>query len=1293
MTHSLTFGKKALIVLTTISMVVWTLGVAAFAVPSTASAAAQGSLIKSASLSAVYYYGYDGQRYTFPNLKTFETWFTDFSSLVTISDSELAAIPLAGNVVYRPGSRFVKIQSDPKTYAVTPSGALRWIETEAVATGLAGSAWNTMIDDVPEVFFVDYTVGSSLMTAAAYNGMMVSSGGNKYVVSGTTKRMVTAAGMSANGLQARFFVTPGSDLLASLTAGTDVSAASGSLNDPAQQGGAGSVTPVAGGLSVSLASDTPASMTIASGASQVRLMKFNLTANSGSANVTSVTLKLAGLGATGNISSLYLYEGNTRLTNGRSVNSTTRQAVFGGMNLAFTSGQMRTITVVSDMAATLSAGDTVVIQIEGASSIQSNATVSGSFPVTSNSMGTSATAVGTLTITDTGTISNPKVGQLAKIANFTLAANSTEGFALSRLRLNVDRSADHTMYELRQNNVKLADGVMSGTYIDFNLATPFAVASGNNREFEVYAKIGGRNGDALSVYLEETTDIYAVGDKYGYGVTVTNTSFGTSPGSCTTDASGYDCSSVQAGQLTVAFNGPSTSDIPDNKTGVVLWEGALTAANLVEVRDMPFDITGTNLCEGACGTSSENYQNFRLVRKDTGATISGPVDMRSTTDSTAAPSTTAATVFLTDDFSIPAGGSWDVKLLADTQQVSGSSYDIAAGDTISATLDLTTTDAAIFVARDTNNKAMTVGTDIIPGSDLTGNTMTIRAAALTINVASTPASQTVVRGTSNVDFVGFSMQAGTASKVTVSAITLQGASDADGSFSAVANDLSPRSDLTSCSLYDGGTGALIDGPESFGTFASGSKTDITFSGFNWTIPAGQTYKMLVRCNVANYTVAGAADIFGIEIKGATPADNVTTVDQDGNAVTETVSATAASANTAGSTSIGVTVANAGSLTVALDGDSPNSTMLLSNSTGVTVSKFKFTSSNEAFVVDRLGVSNTSGSDVAVSSVELHYKDSAGADKVATGFLTSNAYVFEGLTFYVPKDSTAVVTVKVNTGEVTAANSASGDLVGIDFDVDTTNNDQFRAVGSGSGVTLNDTDSLMADTAGSNHEIRKTKPTISLASGSPSGAAIAGLIEILRFNVTADSRGDVTIEEFTFQLSSTDNAGGNWNLCDTDGTANFVTADIYLYDSTDTSADIADTSDLTLYDTAGTACTTSSTTDSGFIQMNFDGDTAHGEPNVAAGTTKTYILKLNVQNGASPSAVQDDSMRMDLPDEVALDAAMATDTDAIVWNDSNVTSGDMDANATGAGANDQGGTNGIDGDMVKNLPVNGGSLIF
>jgi hypothetical protein len=936
------------------------------------------------------------------------------------------------------------------------------------------------------------------------------------------------------------------------------------------------------------------------------------------------------------------------------------------------------------MAASLSAGDTVLVQIESASSLQSNATVSGSFPVSGNTMGTSATAVGTLTLTDTGTISNPKVGETAKIANFTLTANATEGFALSRVRLNVDKVTDHSAYELRQNNTKLADGVVSGSsYVSFTLTTPYAISSGNNREFDVYAKVGGDNGDALSVYLEETTDIYAVGDKYGYGVTVTNTSFGTAPGSCTSDASGYDCMSVQAGQLTIAFAGPTTRDIPDNTTGVVLWEGTMTAANLIEVRDMPFDITGgagtTNLCEGACGTTSENYQNFRLVRKSTGATISGPVDMRSTTDSTAAPTTTAATVYLTDDFSIPAGESWDVQLLTDVQQVAGSSYDIASGDTIYAVLDLTTTDSAIFTARDANNKAMTVGTDIIPGADLTGNTMTVRSASLTINVASTPASQTVVKGTSNVDFVGFSMQAGTAADVTVSAITLQGATDAGAHTMDVAdNTISPTSDLTSCSLYDGLTGALIDGPESFSSWTTGSKTDIIFSGFEWTVPAGQTYKMVVRCNVANYSVVGDNDKFGIEIKGAS-ADNVTSTDEDGNAVTETMSGS----NTASATSIFVTVANAGSLTVALDGDTTSSTNVLSNSTGVAVSKFKFTSSNEAFVIDRLAIDNTGGSDTAVSSVELSYKNQAGEDKVATGFLSSNTVIFNGLTMYVPKDGTAVVTVKVNTGDVTTANTGSGDTVGLDMSMDA-DETEFRAVGIGSGTTIDDSDvDLDGDTTydedeikeANNMTIRKTKPTISLASGSPSGAAIAGLIEVLRFNVTADSRGDVTLSEAVLKFSSTANAGDSvtdWNMC-----SSMAVGDVYLYESTEMSTDIAANSDVTLLDTGGDSCSAEVI---GYIRINLEGETTISTAQtIAAGTTKTYILKLDVSNTESPSAVNDDSMRVDIVDETTADGlAAASGNKAIEWDDANLTNGDA-LDVTGA--------------YIKNLPIVGGSLIF
>jgi len=120
-----------------------------------------GSLIK-ASLPAVYYCGADGKRYVFVNDHAFFSWYEDFFGVQTISDADLAKIPLGGNVTYRPGERLIKIQSDPKVYAVSRGGILRWVTTEAAAIRLYGANWNKLIDDIPDSFFVNYRVGAPI---------------------------------------------------------------------------------------------------------------------------------------------------------------------------------------------------------------------------------------------------------------------------------------------------------------------------------------------------------------------------------------------------------------------------------------------------------------------------------------------------------------------------------------------------------------------------------------------------------------------------------------------------------------------------------------------------------------------------------------------------------------------------------------------------------------------------------------------------------------------------------------------------------------------------------------------------------------------------------------------------------------------------------------------------------------------------------------------------------------------------------------------------------------------------
>ncbi len=128
-----------------------------------------GDLIRGTSFSAVYYMGEDGFRYVFPNEKTYATWYSDaetgaldFSTVKMLTDSELSAIQMGGNVTYHPGLRMIKINSDPKTYFVNAGGTLQWVSSEETAVLIYGDAWNTYIDDVPDGFFGNYVIGTPL---------------------------------------------------------------------------------------------------------------------------------------------------------------------------------------------------------------------------------------------------------------------------------------------------------------------------------------------------------------------------------------------------------------------------------------------------------------------------------------------------------------------------------------------------------------------------------------------------------------------------------------------------------------------------------------------------------------------------------------------------------------------------------------------------------------------------------------------------------------------------------------------------------------------------------------------------------------------------------------------------------------------------------------------------------------------------------------------------------------------------------------------------------------------------
>lgn len=121
-----------------------------------------GALIRTPSVSSVYYCGADGKRYVFPNAQTYATWYSDFSGVTTISLEQMGKIMLGGNVTYRPGVKLVKIQTDPRVYAVDINGTLRLMITPAIAEKYYGANWNKQVEDIPDAFFTNYKIGTSI---------------------------------------------------------------------------------------------------------------------------------------------------------------------------------------------------------------------------------------------------------------------------------------------------------------------------------------------------------------------------------------------------------------------------------------------------------------------------------------------------------------------------------------------------------------------------------------------------------------------------------------------------------------------------------------------------------------------------------------------------------------------------------------------------------------------------------------------------------------------------------------------------------------------------------------------------------------------------------------------------------------------------------------------------------------------------------------------------------------------------------------------------------------------------
>ena len=168
-----------------------------------------------------------------------------------------------------------------------------------------------------------------------------------------------------------------------------------------------------------------------------------------------------------------------------------------------------------------------------------------------------------------------------------------------------------------------------------------------------------------------------------------------------------------------------------------------------------------------------------------------------------------------------------------------------AGDSITATLNAFGTNDLRNLD---NNTFLTPSSDVVPTGAISGNPMTIQAAALAASLSATPVSQSFVKGTQGVDFVGLNLKAGDATNVTVTEVDTTGFIDENGGggfIAGVDNSVNVSDDILVCRLMDGATQL---GQSKSPASATGV---MNFTNVNVAITAGMTKSLKVNCDISN----------------------------------------------------------------------------------------------------------------------------------------------------------------------------------------------------------------------------------------------------------------------------------------------------------------------------------------------------------------------------------------------------------------------------------------------------------
>jgi hypothetical protein len=1049
-------------------MVLSVIAMSGLSAVSVQAAASSGDLIKMAGNASVYYLGADGKRYVFPNSTTYFSWYSDFSGVVTIPAAELQGYPLGGNVTMRPGTKLVKITTDPKVYAVEPNGTLRQIQSEAQASALYGTNWNKRVVDVPDAFFTNYTTGAALASGSTPVGSLVknASGSDVFYYDGTNYRLVsTEAAFSANKFNWSNVITAASTVSAG---GSAISSSETSLVNVAQSGGVGPVV-TGSGLMLSLSSQSPAAISVPQNGSRVPMAKLNLTAaNDGSVSVSSLIVKRIGLSTYSNIDKVWAEKDGLLVASKKTMNSSDESILTFSPALVVAAGTTVSIDLLAGL--TGSNAGTIGLSIAAASAVTATAaSVSGSFPISGNLMSPTTYSVVNLGLTATSSVGNVKVGdEKVEFGHWEIGFNGTaKDVSIKSIMLknngveDLSKATMNLYLEYSGNKVSTSYTV-DGRFVTFYFGTTGLDLLKDDASKVLYLRgdvIAKENTGSTSFAfaLNKSTDFVAYEKATGFGVNVYNNTSGS------TAADNYLITNVtiDAGAVSVSKKATSPSD-------TTIVKGSDNVVLLANVRvDEAISADGVQVGYASVNASSTQFENARVY-------VNG-VLLDSFDPTTPAGATKAIDSTVTFN-----KGDNEVKIM-----VKAKSTAVAGSD-----LKFTLTGANMFTTMNPEYVVSGNSVTTAPGGTATGAIFTVQGATLTtVRNDGYASGKTIVQSGTDISLGKFTVKA-TNDAVKVTAISF-GANSAGTPVSA--------SNISDMKLYV--DGVQVGNVTDFGT------SGVNFSSLNFSIAKDST---------KNVELKGSFDSSATGNFKTTMTVNAQ--DSRGTSIT--------SGNTAITTDFAMV--SAGTLQIELGGSTPSEGMLASKVSEQEVAQFKFTAINDSANLTEINVINTplASSTIASTSAGVSTADARIASirlYDGTTLIDSFVPVNGAGKFTITGDKIKIAASGNKTLSVRVV------LNNIDNDAAATNKDvhlglttvKFKS-SSGSETTQS------AATGGSNgilansFRVRKTVPTVALLA-LPTTILTAGDQVVSKFTVTADANGDVTLGRLVLTWATSTNS--------------------------------------------------------------------------------------------------------------------------------------------------------------------------